>query len=314
MKLLVILSFISLVSYCYSKVNGDNNDAASSISVGKSFAPDPPEHWQEHWFDHKQLLNRVYFDDEVAIYFDNDVDKSIKWPFKYLHDVWAYTKKTYGTFGEEQRLYAVFHSGKYGGGHPSTVFDGTHDYRNVIDCGSPDTRAWISDKGNNLDVPTHEVCHIVEGSSHGVHNSPAFPIWGDSKWGEIFIYDVYHGLNRTEDVKRWHDMQLKNHDNFPRANTYWYRDWFYPIYSQHGGSKALNGFFELLSKYFPKNHSASNGRPQYTRDMNHGEFFHFWSGAANTNLKTVAEHAFGWNDKYDKEFQQAMKDFPQIKY
>jgi hypothetical protein len=260
------------------------------------------------------LLTRVYFDEEVAVYYDNDMDKSIKWPFKYLHDVWVYTKKVYGPFGDDKRLFAVFHSGKYGGGHPSTYFDASHDNRNVIDCGSPDQHAWASGKGNDLDISTHEVSHIVEGSSHGVHNSPAFPIWGDSKWAEIFLYDVYHGLNRTEDVKRWYDMMIKGHENFPRANTYWFRDWFYPIYSKHGGYKVLNGFFELLSKHFPKNHSASGNRPQYTRDMNHGEFFHFWSGAAQTNLKSLATDAFGWNDNYEKEFQKAIKDFPEIKY
>jgi hypothetical protein len=274
----------------------------------------PPEHWQEHWFDHKQLLTRVYYDTDVAIYFDNDVDKSLKWMDKYLHDVWVYTKKVYGSFSADQRLFAVFHTGKYGGGHPSTYFDSSHDYRNVIDCGTPDRNAWHTGAGNELDMTTHEVSHIVEGSSHGVHNSPAFPIWGDSKWAEIFIYDVYNGLNRPADAKRWHDMQSNNHDNFPRANTYWFRDWFFPIYEQHGGSAALNAFFQLLSENFPKNHGASNNRPQYTRDMNHGEFFHFWSGAAKTNLKSLATKAFGWSDAYEKEFNQARKDFPNIKY
>jgi hypothetical protein len=109
-------------------------------------------------------------------------------------------------------------------------------------------------------------------------------------------------------------MMIKGHKNFSRANTYWFRDWFYPIYSKHGGSKVLNHFFALLSKHFPKNHSASGNRPQYTTDMNYGEFFHFWSGAAQTNLKSLAKHAFGWNDYYEKEFQKAIKDFPKIKY
>jgi hypothetical protein len=52
------------------------------------------------------LLARVYFDEEVAVYYDNDMDKSIKWPFKYLHDVWVCTKKVYGSFSDDKRLFA----------------------------------------------------------------------------------------------------------------------------------------------------------------------------------------------------------------
>jgi len=282
------------------------------ITICQSLAADPPEHWVEHWFEHKENLTRVYFDDEVAVYFDSEVDKSVKWVFKYMHDVWVYTKKVYGSFSADNRLYAVFHASRYSGGHPSTYFDASHDYRNVIDCGLGNKNAWMTEQ--DISIPTHEVSHIVEIASHGVHNSPAFGIWGDSKWAEIYIYDVYHGLNRTDNAKQWYDQMMKGHDNFPRANTYWFRDWFYPIYSQHGGSKVLNSYFELLSKYFPKTNHASNGRPEYARDINHGEFFHFWSGAAQTNLKSLATKAFGWSDKYEQEFQKAVKDFPDIKY
>ena len=42
-----------------------------------------------------------------------------------------------------------------------------------------------------LDMIVHEVAHIVEGGSKNTQRSPQFGIWGDSKWAEIFIYDVY---------------------------------------------------------------------------------------------------------------------------
>jgi len=291
MKLLILLSFVCFV-----------------------YSDDPPEHWTEHWFEHNQTLNRVFFNNDLAVYFDNDVDKTIKWMDTYMADVWVYVKKTYGSFGTDQRLFTIYHAGKYSGGHPSTYFDSSHDYRNVIDCGSSAKNAWTAGTGNDLDLSTHEVCHIVEGAAKGVHNSPAFNIWGDSKWAEIFIYDVYKGLNRTADATRWHDLQLKSTDSFPRAGTHWFKDWFLPIYEQHGGTAALNGYFELLSKNFPQNKGASQSRPQYTRDMNHGEFFHFWSGAAKANLKALATTAFGWTDQYEKEFNQARTDFPNVKY
>lgn len=151
-------------------------------------------------------------------------------------------------------------------------------------------------------------------ASKGVKGSPAFDIWGDSKWAEIYVYDVYKALNRPQAAQRWYNSVSATYDNFPRSNTYWFRDWFYPIYSKYGGVSALNRFFELLSQNFPKANTASFNRPEYTRKMNHGEFFHFWSGAAKTNLKDLATKAFGWTDQYEKDFQKARSDFPNVKY
>jgi len=103
-----------------------------------------PATWQEHWFEHVQLLQLKFADTSVAVYFDNDVNTSITWPNTYLAQAWNYTKATYGTFGSDSRLWAIFHAGKYSGGHPSTYFDVSHDLRNVIDVGSSDPNAWIS--------------------------------------------------------------------------------------------------------------------------------------------------------------------------
>lgn len=265
----------------------------------------PPSTWQEHWFEHNQLLSLVHFNDDLAVYYDKDVSRSVTWPFSYMSEVWRYTKKTYGQFGNNPRLYAVYHTNKYSGGHPSTYFDASHDNRNVIDVGPG---PWTNGTGNDLDICTHEVAHIVELASKGKHNSPAFPIWGDSKWAEIFIYDVYRGLGRTNDAKRWYDLMMNTSDNFPRANTQWFKNWFYPIYSQHGGTATLNRFFQLLSQYFPKNGNT------YSRDMNWGEFVHFWSGAAHTNLKPLATNAFGWTADMEAQFNKARTDFPNITY
>jgi len=268
----------------------------------------PPVTWLEHWFEHNQNLQRVFMDDDVAIYFDNDVSSTITWPNAYLGDVWRYTKRTYGSFGQENNLYAIFHTGKYSGGHPSTYFDAHHDYRNVIDCGSNANDAWLGGQGNDLDLTTHEVAHIVEIASRNSHGSPSFSIWGDSKWAEIFNYDVYLGLNMTADATRWHTMMMNSRDNFPRPDTYWFRDWFYPIYIDHGRSQVLNRYFVLLSQYFPKNGNS------YARDLNFGEFVHFWSGAAETNLQYLATQAFGWSSELETLFKLAQRDFPSIRY
>ncbi|GAA4319972.1 hypothetical protein GCM10023149_18980 [Mucilaginibacter gynuensis] len=268
----------------------------------------PPERWKEHWFEHNQNLTRVYYDSVVAVYYDSDVKRSITWPYKVMGDVWRYTKKTYGDFGTGKRLYVIFHAGKYSGGHPASYFDASHDNRNVVDMGSSDFNAWQNPTGTDIAIPIHEVGHIVEGASKGIKNSPSFPLWGDSKWMEIYIYDVLLALDKKAEAdKIYNEMQTQT-DDFPRAGSQWFKNWFYPIYSKYGGATVLNKYFVLLAANFPK-----NGK-EYSRDLNWGEFIHFWSGAAGVNLKEQATIAFGWPDEWETQFKQAQKDFPNVKY
>jgi hypothetical protein len=301
--------FLFLINACRKDVAPLPSTSTENINGVKATAllADPPATWQEHWFEHVQLLNRKFFDNDVAVYFDNDVNPNISWPNTYLGDVWRYTKSVYGSFGTDARLFAIFHTGKYSGGHPSTYFDASHDNRNVIDVGSNSSNAWLSGTGNDLDITTHEVAHIVEGASKGVHGSPAFNIWGDSKWAEIFIYDVYVGMGRTADATRWYNLVINGSDNFPRAGTQWFKNWFYPIY-QLKGAAGLNQYFTLLAQYFPK-----NGQ-DYARNLNMGEFVHFWSGAVGRNLKAQATTAFGWTSTYESQFNRARRDFPGVTY
>lgn len=263
-------------------------------------AQTPPETWQEHWFEHNQLVSRVFYDNDLALYFDNDVSRSVTWPNQYLSDVWRYTKRTYGSFGADPRLFAIFHTGKYSGGHPSTYFDASHDNRNMIDVGAgPFTSATQGD----YNLVTHEVAHIVELGGKNLHGSPAFGIWGDSKWAEIFIYDVYNALGLTSRATTAYNDFTASRDAFPRANTAWFRDWFYPIYNQYGGAQVLNRYFVQLALYFKRTGTEYGS-------MNMGEFVHFWSGAAGTNLKAQATTAFGWTAEYEAQFVKAQQDYP----
>ena len=306
------------IAYSYYRLNvttnhGDVNTQFADWSLtGTPVAPVapggaefPPATWKEHWFEHNQLLKRVYHDRDVAVYFDGDVAGSTTWPFQYIGDVWRYTKKTYGEFGRNPQLYAVLHSGKYSGGHPSGYHDASHDYRNLIDVGPG---PWSDE--NSLAVPTHEVGHIVESDANGTHGSPAFGLWRDSKWMEIYNYDVYLGLGRDEAARAWYDEQINKSDDFPRAGTHWFRDWFYPIYDQHGQTQVLDRYFKLLAGNFRK---KPNG-VDYDGPMNWGEFVHFWSGAAGVNLKAQATKAFGWSDEWEAQFQQAKLDYPGVTY
>jgi len=309
---------ISFATGCAKNIH-QKESKLSMETAARTLTP-APGNWQEHWFEHIQLLQLKYADTSVAVYFDNDVNTSITWPNTYLAQAWNYTKATYGAFGGDSRLWPIFHAGKYSGGHPSTYFDVSHDLRNVIDVGSSDPNAWISGTGNDIDLTTHEIGHIVEGASKGVHNSPAFGIWHDSKWMEIYQYDVYLGLGRTADATRWYNLVNPGSEAYPRSGTHWFRDWFYPIYNGYGGKTTLNKFFTLLAQYFPK-HTVSNGTfsfPEYTRGMNFGEFVHFWSGAAGADLKQLALTAFGNLDEsgndWTVQLTQAKTSFPAIKY
>ena len=48
--------------------------------------------------------------------------------------------------------------------------------------------------------------------------------------------------------------------------------------------------------------------------MNWGEFIHFSSGAARTNMKNQATIAFGWTNDMENQFNKARNDFPNVKY
>ncbi|GLS03628.1 hypothetical protein GCM10007860_07730 [Chitiniphilus shinanonensis] len=264
----------------------------------------PPATWQEHWFEHQQNMALIAYNDTVAIYFDADVNRDAgKWMLPYLTRMWQYAQQTYGpTTLATDRLYSLHHESKYWGGHPSTVYDASHDYRNVSDVGGGN---WINPQ---YEVVTHETGHVVESIASGKHGSPAFPLWGDSKWMEFYIYDAYVGLGMSQQATEVYNRWMAGSDSFPRAGTYWFRDWFYPLWRDHGRAQVMTKYFQLLGQYFP-----NNGR-DYTRNLNWGEYIHFMSGAAGKDLKPLATQAFGWPADWETQFQQAKRDFPNIRY
>lgn len=273
--------------------------------------------WQEHWLEHTQALKRVYVNSNVVVYYDDDVNRNVKWPFDFFTKVWQYTKSVYGEFGsnigKDDRLYVVLHTDKYGGGHPASYIDDSHDNRNTIDLGAAGgSSAWMDMSGWNISASVHEVGHIVEGASYSVKESPAFDLWGDSKWAEIFVYDVFKGLNMDSDAQVVYDECMHVSDTYPVAGSQWFRDWFYPIYSNYGGSKVLAKFFNLLSLHFPK--SKLGDVYQYNRRMNMGEFIHFYSAAAGVNLQPLAAKAFGWSSDWTTQLTTAKSSFSAITY
>src|SRR5699024_3117799 len=149
------------------------------------------------------------------------------------------------------RLYLVMHTDTYSGGHPATYMDQSHDYRNVIDIAP---YSWTEkDPALGLGMAIHEIGHIVEGATNGLQHNPAWNIWKDSKWAEIFIYDVYRGTGEDPFAQDYYNAMANKYDDWAREDTQWFMDWFYPIYSQYGEAEVLDDFYDLLAQYFPKN-------------------------------------------------------------
>jgi hypothetical protein len=278
--------------------------------VRKGRPPAPAQTWKEHWFEHAQVVKLVDSNADAAIYFDDDVprDATTAWIAPFMTRAWRYTKATYGVFGPDERLYAIFHQGRYGGGHPSTYFDASHDHCNVTDCGpGPWDRPAYG-------IPSHEIGHIVEGASDRVHGSPAFGLWKDSKWIELYQYDLYVGLGLEDEARSAFDRFTAQSDDFPRPGTHWFRDFFHPAWRDHGRSKLMANFFRLLARHYPKGPEGDGQTLHYTREMNWGEFFHFMSGAAGQDLRPLAPKAFGWPSEWENQYAQARAEFPEIRY
>ena len=202
---------------------------------------DPPATWQEHWFDHRQLLRLYHSDEHCAIYADPDVRwAEVRWLPRFINVTWQYSKATYGdAFGSDPRIYSIHHVGRHGGGHAGYYISPVHDYHNVSDCGLDTWR-----EGNTLarELPAHEVGHSVESANNGVHGSPAYEIWGDSKWAEFYVYDLYTALGMDREAKGVYRRFTGNTDDFPRRGTRWFRDWFYPLWRDCGQAEVMNRF------------------------------------------------------------------------
>ncbi len=279
------------------------------VYAGTPDVPPPSATWQEHWFEHNQLLTLARFNNDAAIYVDPDVDPAqTAWLLQFVTQTWQYSKQTYGAFGADPRMHSIHHQGRYFGGHPGTYLSDLHDFRNSSDIG---VNSWAPSAGNR-DLISHEIAHVVEGANNGIRESPAFTVWGDSKWAEFYQYDLYVALGMTADADRVFTLFSNASDNFPRAGTRWFRDWFFPLWRDRGRAQVMVRFFGLLAQHFPKQPDTGGQNLVYTRRMNLGEFIHFMSGAAGTNLSSQATTAFGTG--WETQFQQARQAFPGITY
>jgi hypothetical protein len=265
---------------------------------------DPPGAPPRTWKPDDRELTRVFYDDDVAIYYDDLIDPSVAWTHKFVGDTWRYIKDYYQCT-PDLRLYAVFY-GDGGGGTVGYYYSDSFDYNNTIITYSDN----MAGEGDLIkDVILHEMFHVVETIAFGADSNSAgygdYPngIWGDSQFAPIFQYDIYRQFGMTRSANQWkNDMAGFNWDK-PIPNTYWSRDWFLPIYEQYGEGAVLREFFKLVAEHFPDD-----------RKLNFGEFIHFFSGAAGANLKELGQNAFGWNETFENEWNAAREEFPMLTY
>jgi hypothetical protein len=308
------------------RVEKDDDPGPTPCVPGDEIDPDNPptppttiRDWISNHDANGSIMTRISFDRHIVVYVDDQVDRTaIGWVQPLISRAVRYMKKTYDPdfhYGPD-RIFLFLHQGRFGGGTISSYFDAFSNFRNAADGGANN---WGLNADNRVarDILTHELCHIVEGSSNGVHESPAFEVWRDSKWAEFFQFDLYKALGEEQDATRVFNRFMATEDNFPAAGTRWFRDWFYPLWLDGGGTcqggEVMGRFFRLLKVHFPKVPENGGRNLTYARRMNLGEFVHFTSGALGRDLSGRAQAAFRGGFSL-AQFNQARATFPGIVY
>ena len=269
-----------------------NNDPAGS----------PPRGLTETWSGHNEKVTRQFFDGVSTVFYDPEVDRSIEWPISFSSSFWGQIKKIYGTFPGDSRLYFIGH-GEESDPFISNAFNEGSDDKSILDASV--LNAELSKE--KMDLLVILMSQLVETSVKSVNSSPASAVWQD-KWSEIFTYDLYTTLELEEDAARVKAAYTESSVDYPSADSYWFRDWFLPLYETYEGSAVLNNFFNVLSENYRIDGDS------YAGEMTIGEFVHFFSGASGNDLQPMFENAFGWNDEWANQLLQAQAEFPNLDY
>lgn len=281
--------------------SGGSNTGGAPSTRPCPGGPAPDGAWKEHWSGHEEDLILRTYDDCVALYVDSAMtDVETDFLSSFLSQAWTYNLTTYGQLGTE-RLYVVIH-GTYSLGRASASYESDHDGHNVIDVGA---NSWDEADYDRL---ARALSKIVERTAvSGKRGSPGAAQWQTDGFAQIYAYDLYVGLGMADHAERvWAAFEATSFD-FPVPDSYWFAAFYYPTWRDHGKTKVLASFFTLLQKYYP----APDG---VMGPMNWGEYIHFASGAAGTDLQAQATYAFGWNEQWQSELEQAREDFSAIDY
>jgi hypothetical protein len=318
----------------YFRVTARNEAGASpsavTLPVTTPSDPSPSTLKETGWYgSHNDNLYRIYSSPTLQVFHDEWETKatstSIQWLTPALEEAWAYTKSLYRLYSGPQ-LFTILNAAgdqpthdAYGVGGALYSYAANNGYRNSIFTMSD---GWdvadYSDWGFRSLI--HELGHVVESNNHETMKSPTYNVWGDSRWGEIFMFDVYKHLASVPStgVTLAHAEELRSAwwDARDEFGGQWLQAWYYPIYmgtlgnatTGKNGGAFLAKYFELLSRYYPKTANM------YARDVNLGEYIHFCSAAAGIDLSAAAREAFRLDRRPAVEAQiaRAQLEFPEV--
>ncbi|GAV08900.1 hypothetical protein RvY_18525-2 [Ramazzottius varieornatus] len=288
----------------------------------QSLFPAPAVTWNETSVGPVREVYLFAYDDDVAMYFDDirtvpgcNCNKTLDdWVFNFVGDAWRYVSQAYRLLNltTDHRLQALLYVGKGEGCHFMSHL-GRYSY--VLNCGSNDSRAWDVQTDSPVKASLSQaITNLTVLVAGGVYGNPMLSIDQSGIVQGIVQYDLFRSLNEVDLARSLLSLKINKFQNAPRSYSYWLRDWYLPVYSDHGQAAVLQRVFTLLAEHFPTITDRS-GMRRYSRNMaNLAELVHFWSGAANASLRTVAGNAFGWSKTDEKELLQAQNDFPDIHY
>src|SRR5690606_34906420 len=150
-KISLLLVFATVMMVSCGQDDGFSLDQHPDSVVNNDPPGAPPRGLTENWNGHKEKLNRKYFDAYTAVYYGNEVDREMTWPYEFFSGSWQYIVSRYGEFGnEEAYLYAIIHQDLDSEPHFSTYFSEQTSFRSLIDF----SVSGIENSGANLDVAT----------------------------------------------------------------------------------------------------------------------------------------------------------------
>ena len=287
----------------------DFNDIAISISPCGNYPMSTPDHLEQKLFGKELLVSQKYSNPKssVAVYYDEFLPEEFSWPGKFISDLWKYTRATYGidSKGEDGTLLAILHGKKPE--WKSTVqthYDAAGQCRNIIEVSaSKHTSEWFIKNGPILDNITGQVATLVLNLYRGGHQYPVYGDYEEEALKSIMMYDMYRGLGLKREEFRFYDQAVAKSTNYPKKNTFWFRDWYYPIYKDQG-NVVLNKYLRKNLEFFSKDYHKNGYIP-----VSLGQFVHVWSSVTGVDLKPRAELLFGWSLTDEYQFVDAKTKF-----
>ncbi|KAI9089825.1 hypothetical protein DFS34DRAFT_654416 [Phlyctochytrium arcticum] len=260
------------------------------------------------------MTTRVSCNADVAVYMSSTAMNlpriTTRWIVPFYNKVWKFMKTTYG--------------GCSLGTGESPVSDGWSSWRVRFDNNSRNAfrhflgqahNGWAENDYGIKSLSMNLLCRHVEVGSQGVHETPAFSLWGGGKFADICTYDFFNRSGyASEAAQAYSQYAPEFQSDFPpgAVNAYWFRDWYYPLWVEKGNTLAWHQtYFALLSQYFPASYVNNGYNLKYSRQMNVGEYVHFMSATVGRNLAPMAQTAF--NSGYDAtKFATARTTFPAL--